>query len=524
MKKLLHWLHLLSENAHHYAFLGFIALVALLPKYPLQHVEYTYIKIRIDDVLPVALGAIFFLQWIRRKIHINTRLLVPIVVFWVCVFASFAYGYYVIDTLREQVFNVGLLHALRRVQYMSVFFMASAVTISDKRFYQYLKWYLTTLAIVVVYGIGQRVPFQTFTNSSFCLPSIQSMNPAYVDGRLLCLSIADRINSTFGGHFDLAAYLTYAIPVIIGYAFYSKQTRYSILFVVSLLGLLYTSARSSFIAYVSTTLPYVLLMRKFKYFVFILLVTGVLMFTSKDMAKRFAQTFQLKTVFINQQTGNEQVSQKITVQNLPAGNQKLAIPHLAPLPPKKISQTEINQAALNEVVETAKRKGENITAEEAQKRAAEIAKFIKPEQLLLCDISCSTRLQVEWPRAIGAFLASPILGTGPYSLGEATDNDLLRWLGEFGLLGTSAFLFVLFSIMKIQWRLARTLDKQRRYVYYGMIAGTLALLINALYVDIFEASKVAYHFWLMSGMSIGLATYYEKSAQPKAPNKKQKHS
>jgi hypothetical protein len=32
------------------------------------------------------------------------------------------------------------------------------------------------------------------------------------------------------------------------------------------------------------------------------------------------------------------------------------------------------------------------------------------------------------------------------------------------------------------------------FVLYGFVFGTVALLINALYVDVFEASKIAYNF------------------------------
>jgi hypothetical protein len=39
----------------------------------------------------------------------------------------------------------------------------------------------------------------------------------------------------------------------------------------------------------------------------------------------------------------------------------------------------------------------------------------------------------------------------------------------------------------------------------------LALLINALYVDVFEASKMAYNFWLVSGLFVGITTLYDKN-------------
>jgi hypothetical protein len=240
------------------------------------------------------------------------------------------------------------------------------------------------------------------------------------------------------------------------------------------------------------------------------------------MTKRFAQTFQVKTVFINEQSGQEQVSQKISTANLPAGNAKIKVNSslTKKLTGKQVavSQAEIDQAALNEVVANAKQNGEVLTSAQITARATAISRFIKPQQLVLCDISCSTRLQVEWPRAIAAFTTSPILGTGPYSLTEATDNDILRWLGEVGLLGTIIFVALLFRIGRTTWKYAKD-AKSDRYVFYGFVFGIFALLINALYVDIFEASKIAYNFWTIAGLMIGLQFSVQHSAHDKRTKK-----
>lgn len=507
MKKLWHYLKIVDDNLFHWTFLAFIVAISLVPKFPIQRVEYTYIKIRIDDVLPVVVGLVFAIQWMRRKIKLQTRYMLHVLLFWVAVFASFAWGYYELHTIRQPVFNVGLLHSLRRIQYMFIFFVAMSAVVSEARFRTYMKTYLITLGLVVLYGLGQKFPF-VWNNSQFCLPSIQSMNPAYVDGRLLCLSISDRINSTFGGHFDLAGYLTFSIPIIIGYYFSRAKRSYVFLFIGALLALLYTSARSSFMAYAGSITLMIFYARRWKFYLFVIAVTVALLFTTKDMTKRFAQTFQVKTVFVNEQSGQEQVSQKISVDNLPAGNAKINVNNsltkkLTAKQTTQISQDEIEKAALNEAIEEAKRNGETLTTEQLQARADAISKYIKPQQLLLCDISCSTRLQVEWPRAIAAFQTSPLLGTGPYSLTEATDNDILRWLGEFGLFGTLVFVALLYRISRSTWTFAHRV-KEDKYVYLGFVFGIIALLANALYVDVFEASKIAYNFWTVAGLMIGM--------------------
>ncbi len=512
MKKLQNWFRKLDDNLVHISLLAFIVLVSLLPKIPLQHIEYTYIRLRIDDILPIIPCAIFLIQWLRGKITLNTKFLIPIILFWTAVFISFFVGSFIEKTV--VVRNIGLLHSARRIQYMAIFFVASSAIISEKRFKLYMKVYLVTLLIVALYGFGQR--FLAF-------PSIQSMNPAYVDGRLLILNPEDRINSTFGGHFDLAAYLTFSMPILLGFYFAFNQIRYFVTFVIGLIILLLTAARSSFGAYVLSTHAYLLQAKKYKMFVVVLLLTGILTLVTGDMAKRIESLIQIKTIFVNDQSGVQQIDQHITTKNLPAGGYDVStLPFLGKVITKKnlgspnVTANDIEQAAIAEAVQEAKMRGEVYNDQEIHKRANEIAKYIHPKRSILCDISCATRLQIEWPRAVGAFMYNPIFGTGPSSITEATDNDFLRWLGETGLLGTSLFLWLLFSICNFVRKSLKYVKGEERMIYKAFIFGVIALLINGLYIDVFEASKVAYNFWLVAGMYVGMGTLLMKQYRPMA--------
>jgi hypothetical protein len=488
----------IDNNMLHWAFLAFIVGVSVVPKFPIQHVEYTYIRIRIDDLLPPIMGALFTIQWLRRKIQLNKLLLIPFVLFWLAVFASFFVGHFI--QLSIPIFNIGLLHSLRRVEYMSVFFIASSLITSEKRFFLYLKTYLWTLFAVTLYGIIQKFGF---------LPSIQSMNPAYVDGRLLWLNPEDRINSTFGGHFDLSAYATFSIPIVIGMYYTALKRNYLIIFFASLVALLYTAARSSFVAYVTSTTFMLFYIRKFKFWAVAMILTGILLVLTGDMTKRLLQTFQFKTVYTNQLTGEERIGQEISVQNLPAGSYKIDLPFLKQ-GDEKVEDKELLDAARSLAFEEARRSGRTLTPGEIEEEANRLTQFIKPENTLLCDISCATRLQVEWPRAILAFKRNVLFGLGPSSITEATDNDILRWLGEFGLVGTSIFLFILFRLVQIAFKLGKNVQRYKTLTL-GYIFGVFALLVNALYIDVFEASKVAYNFWLVSGLFVGLSVWHEKN-------------
>ena len=88
---------------------------------------------------------------------------------------------------------------------------------------------------------------------------------------------------------------------------------------------------------------------------------------------------------------------------------------------------------------------------------------------------------------------------------ESTDNDFLRALGETGLLGFLSFfgmitficVYALKSYSKIE-------DPFYATLVAGLVAATIGLLVNAIYIDVFEASKVAYTFWIL--VAILLAT------------------
>lgn len=118
------------------------------------------------------------------------------------------------------------------------------------------------------------------------------------------------------------------------------------------------------------------------------------------------------------------------------------------------------------------------------------------------DRSTSIRLNVEWPRAIRAFNKNPLLGTGYSSITLATDNDYLRALGETGLLGLFSFLLIFATLFKklISFRF---LDNLGYLFRSSMIGSLIGILITAVFIDIFEASKFAINFWLMVGLVIG---------------------
>lgn len=503
MKKLFKLLKILDDNLLVGFLAFFIFFIPLYPKFPFKIVNYTYVAIRAEDFFLVFFVLIFLVQLIRRKIKLNCQLLWAVLIFWSMVFFAYIYGAYINRTIEFP--HLGFLHFARRVEYMIVFFIAASSIKSKKQFQIILYSLIVSLFIVNLYGLGQR-----FLN----FPAVQTMNPEFARGHLLHLTPEARLSSTFAGHYDLAAYLVFLIPIVMGiFLSVKNKSKYLILLVIllSIFILTLTVSRISFFAYLISIALFLIISRKFKCFIFIMLFTLLITYLTGDLMTRFKKTFQLKQILVNEKTGEVFIPQKITTKELPAGSiyielKKTKKPIKTLTGTKKIdTETSLlkdfkKQVAQEKIIKDISRTKKLLTASEEAKLVASISAFLKAIPSIVTDISFSTRLQVEWPRAIIAFLNNPFLGTGPSSLTEATDNDYLRWLGEFGFLGFAAFLYVLFKIVQfiiVNTKKANTSDKP---LFYGLIFAILGILINAIYIDVFEASKVAYIFWYIAGV------------------------
>ena len=83
---------------------------------------------------------------------------------------------------------------------------------------------------------------------------------------------------------------------------------------------------------------------------------------------------------------------------------------------------------------------------------------------------------------------------------------MLGFLTFFGIIGFICY-FAVSNFAKIKDQFSAT-------IVAGLTAATCGLLINAIYIDVFEASKVAYMFWIMAAIliaTIKLASSTQKS-------------
>lgn len=510
MKKLDKLLQWLDQHILKILVIGFIFIIPLYPKLPLQMINYTYVALRLEDLYVALVALVFGIQFLRKKVSLPPKKFVWLfAIYWAIVFISYLWGYFVQETIA--VHHLGLLHSLRRVEYMLIFFVVFTTIKSKEDFFTYFKLIFAVLSIVSVYGIGQKF---------LGWPAVQTMNPEYAKGYILVLDSWARISSTFAGHYDLSAYLLLLIPIILGFYMQSNKTIYLGVFLLALSTLILAGSRASYLAYIGAVLLFLLYTQKWKLLVFVVLTTVILTPLSDNLTERLTRTFQETKIFVDPETGEAIIPGESKPDELPRGNFGANV-NTGDIPMKSETvvdeKTELlaKEQIRKNIVEEAQKSGQTLTEEEILALVEQAFGEQVAISKYLIDISLSTRFQVAWPRAVSAFLKNPLLGLGPSALGEATDGDYFRWIGETGLLGTLAFLAIFFKIVKTVWKKTSSMAKENQYLFYGFLFGFLGLFVNASYIDVFEASKVAYTFWLVAGIYIASAPFFTNKSEQK---------
>jgi hypothetical protein len=121
----------------------------------------------------------------------------------------------------------------------------------------------------------------------------------------------------------------------------------------------------------------------------------------------------------------------------------------------------------------------------------------------LASSAMGIRIDTSWFDAIASFFRSPLLGTGPASLGDAVGVDglYILLLGTGGALGLICFLLLIFRAVRYQKHSIRdTGNELQKALGLGLFAGTIALLVNGFTQDTFFNSKVAFTYWFLMGL------------------------
>lgn len=508
MRKLFQWFddNIISILA------GFLLIfIPLYPKIPLLDALPGYIvRVRLEDFFVAITVILWFIWLLRKKITLGSSPIIKLILVYLVIgVVSMISAIVVIKTVPFETLHAGkmLLHFLRRVEYFSLFFIFYTTIKSIRQVKIYLCILLGVMVAVTLYGYGQKYLYW---------PAFSTMNREFSKGWVLYLTDHARVLSTFGGHYDLAAFTMMVLILMWSLFLGVKGILKKLLIFLSISGafwlLILTASRTSFLAYLAgvTVICVFWAFRKgirwsFLSWLAILALSMFVMLSFGDLSDRFMKLLKLderlsgvRSLVLNpfgkppEDNAIFLVNNPNTIENVTSKTDQPPTPHR---PVDVVNDTPL-QIPL------------------ASGSGTRSVKRTYSEAALMYDLSTGIRLDALWPRAIKGFQRNPLLGSGYSTLtklqvqefteAESTDNDFLRALGETGILGFIAFYGILVAMLVTIWK---TFAKIRDPIFYSLVVGfagvIIGLLANAVYIDVFEASKVAYAFWAIAGITFG---------------------
>lgn len=457
----------LFKNNLYWAVLALYVFIQLYPKFPLLNVPGTYVAIRLEDLLiALVIGWWLFAYADRLKDLLRSTLVQTFLLFWGVGLLSLLSGAFLTHTLS---LHLGIFHYLRRVETMTLFLVALYAFSSAKQLKLWLKVMLVTTAIIILYGFGQQW---------LSFPVISTTNKEFSKGLILFLTPDARVNSTFAGHYDLAAYLMVFLILTTIFGLYFSKLWIRIMLAISWITgfalLALTAARISFGAA-------------------ILGIVSLLWFTGKKWLILVLVGF-VALAFVASPELRHRTIATLTVNLLEEGGPKYTPPPQVSNPTKAFSiENAASGSATPSGVPIDIAPGEPLNTTE-----------------LGVYRSYGIRLNEEWPRALRAFFKNPFLGTGYSSISIATDNDYLRMLGEVGILGVISMTLIWWLIVKkVVMFIKKSNRSLSKFLAIGLMASLLALAVNALFIDVLESSKIAELLWLLLGTTFAVTNLEE---------------
>lgn len=532
MKKLLQFV---DEKLLKFGVAFAILFTALYPKLPSIHIVHTWVYIRLEDFLIGAITLIWLAQVYRKKIKIPFAETTPFIFFWLTGLLSLIFSMiFIAPHIANYFASVAVLNYIRRIEYMVLFFVALSTVRNLKDIRDYLIILMVTITGIVLYGFGQRWYIvlwslfpKFFEKFSFCFPSFQTGNEEFAKGIPLCLPSDARITSTFGGHYDLAGFLVLTIPIIFGILLSFKNLWIRIyafiLTIGSIILLILTASRISFVAYLIGISCMLVFSKKKKLILPILVLSVILLLMlNGSTAKRFLETIRFANVVTNSEgtvvgvtTGSlpKDLQSKISKnpvivaapppsQNLPTGSGFIGLPQLT-------TPVATSVAVVQSSITSAQQK--KLKLANGGVEISTISGTFLVQKALVYDISFTTRFQGEWPNAWNAFLRNPVLGSGYATITLATDSDYFRALGETGILGLISFslVFMYLGVLLYEGKYKLTNPIEKNFAF-ALSGGVIGLFVNASFIDVFEASKIAEPLWILLGLGAGVMLLVHK--------------
>lgn len=538
-KKLVKWF---DENFLFVFSTFLLAFIPLYPKIPLFDIIPGYIvRVRFEDILIATAGLFWIIQIFRKKITWKSPLSKLISTYALVGFFSLLSAVFIIHTIPLELIHIGKssLHLLRYLEYFFLFILLYSSINTQKQAKTIIWSIVITVFLISFYGLGQKYWYW---------PVYSTMNREFSKGIRLYLTEHARVQSTFGGHYDLGAYLVITLPILLSSAFLSKKKWEKRIFhLVHTFGfwlLIMSASRAPFASYglaMLLVLIFIALKEKtwkkkinsfIKKTIGMGLLTGSLMIAfGGDMSERFIQVFdaypEISDTYhsINAQRKNsrDQIYDWLGIIELQPPENSIGFDNteidsvLTATDQQPTTRPSDVYKDIPDLVEiaTISADGTRIIIKVERERTWS-------DNALKYGLSFAIRLDTLWPNAIKGFMKNPLLGSGYATLNketayhfteaESTDNNYLRILGETGLLGFLTFFGIIFVSIRYSFKYIFDKNKLKASLAIGLFAGSLGLLANASYIDVYAASKVAFTYWGTVGVILAVLSLPKKKS------------
>lgn len=552
-----------------------LAFIPLYPKIPLwSPIEQYIVRVRAEDLLIGLTVIVWAIQVLRKKARFVSAMFWMVLAYAVVGLVSTLVAIFVIKTIPLEPLHVGktLLHYFRYLEYFSLFFVLYSAIKKRSHLVLAVSIFALTVLSIALYGYGQRY---------FYFPVYSTMNREFSKGVRLYLTQYARVQSTFAGHYDMAAYLVIALPLLLAVAYRARKRAISLglhfIFWIGTWLLILSASRTPFAAFIAgvgvvilaTTLNKTGIKQKVWFFttrsaIFVVMSALLFYYFGADMTERLSHVVnsqpalksvvdtlnnQRRMIISDQALASLPLTPQQLQERLPKGNPPSGgistddvaaaaaatadVASSVDQPPSPLTLTEKPSpspspkptqlpAGVYEdipdqvVVATVSATGETTYITVAKPR-------VYSECALKQELSLCIRQETLWPRAIEGFLSNPITGSGYATLtkenidqfteADSTDNNFLRTLGETGLLGFITFYGCVGIILYAAIRNLRDSDYLVSAMSVGLLGGSIGLLLNAIYIDVFAASKVAQTYWALAGLFLGYLAVRDRLAK-----------
>jgi hypothetical protein len=527
---------------------GFLLVfIPLYPKIPLAELIPGYIvRMRLEDIFVLFTAIVWFIQLLRKKVKIKSITIYLIALYLIIATLSLISAIVITHNIPWQPIHLGksFLHLVRYLEYFFLFIITFSSIKSMKDVKLLLKLMLIAFLAIIIYGYGQKYNYW---------PVFSTMNREFSKGIRLYLTEHARVQSTFGGHYDLAAYLVMLLNLILAFALSThhkiRQIGFHLLHLLGLWLLLVTASRVSFGAYyVGVVVTIVVLAtaqssiyQQIKWgltrtTIITSLILVMMLVFGADMRDRLFQVVkqypQIEQSYTQIEDFADKTSKNVMVfiglkkRSVPTNDDWVAVnlsDQMIDSVLDKTDQRPVSQSRPDDVYVDVPDKVK-VATQSASGKTEYI--FVEKERTwsdnaLKYGLSTAIRLDTLWPNAIKGFKHNPLLGAGFATLNkeslfhfteaESTDNNFLRTLGETGLLGFFSFYFILLMNIYLAWSLLQiSLHHQKlrstliTALTAGYIGASIGLLVNATYIDVYASSKVAFIYWALSGILVAI--------------------